>query len=695
MRGLLPLLFADGWLGGLFQARTLAIVLWSGFALLSAALFVLMRTRWGQAKPISKCIVLSVFAHLLLTGVAYTTQLFTKPVVRESKFRLKVLRATDVDEAAPDSEPWNRFAAEADSATPELLAPDRVEAIADEEPVRPANTGLPPVVAVPHQSAVASKLIRPLPDEAETDVPPPRGKAVEATEIDVPASVSTAPEQAVATVPESPQLKRRATDDPTPSEGPHSHPAQPEKAFDIASRLQQLADVDAGRETASITHAQADDLPRVASEPSADGQPTRASSSRPSSDDPPEGPEDSKPPNFVSVDRVPDAIRSRPPSVRTSSPRRLGDGAPMPSVYRLRSSQNRVAAAKQRGGDELTEAAVEAALVWLAANQSQDGRWDASAHGAGVETQVLGHDRQGAGTDADTGITGLALLSFLGAGHTHLEGKYRKSVKRGLEFLLRSQAQDGNLCGDASLFAMMYCHGMGTLALSEAFAMTGEPRLKPYVERAVQYSIRAQHPTSGGWRYQPGDQGDMSQFGWQVMALRSARLAGIEIPERTRAGMLTFLESATSRSQPGLAAYRAGERVTPTMTAEAMTCRFFLELPRQPELEQRAAAFILQSPPANGQANLYYWYYASLAMYHIGGDSWARWNTALVPQLLDRQRTDGAEAGSWDTDTVWGSYGGRVYTTAIAALCLETYYRYVPDEVSSEWMPRDRRAAKP
>src|SRR4029079_6650299 len=126
----------------------------------------------------------------------------------------------------------------------------------------------------------------------------------------------------------------------------------------------------------------------------------------------------------------------------------------------------------RRGGSAESEAAVQAALQWLAGNQSSDGRWDADRFGAGKEEKILGQDRQGAGARAYTAMTGLALLTFLGAGNTHLEGKYKDHVKRGLEHLLNAQAADGNLAGDAELYAFMYSHGIATLAVSEAYALT-------------------------------------------------------------------------------------------------------------------------------------------------------------------------------------------------------------------------------
>jgi hypothetical protein len=359
-------------------------------------------------------------------------------------------------------------------------------------------------------------------------------------------------------------------------------------------------------------------------------------------------------------------------------PRRLGDGAAMPDLYRLRVGDGRALAARQLGATRETEAAVEAALRWLAANQNADGRWDAGLHGAGREDKVLGHDRGGAGAQAHTAVTGLSLLAFLGAGHTHLEGEYRTNVQRGLEYLLRTQRGDGDLSGDAEFFARMYCHGMASLALSEALALTGDRRLQPYVERGVAFSLACQHRTNGGWRYQQGDLGDMSQFGWQVMALKSAELAGVPVPQSARDGMRRFLTGVSSGRHRGLASYRAGERVSRTMTAEALACRYFLDGPPGPSLQREAVGFILEEPPQDGTANLYYWYYATLALFQVQDENWTQWNAALQEQLLSRQRQGGDAAGSWDPNTVWGGYGGRVYTTATACLCLEVYYRYLP-----------------
>ena len=163
------------------------------------------------------------------------------------------------------------------------------------------------------------------------------------------------------------------------------------------------------------------------------------------------------------------------------------------------------------------------------------------------------------------------------------------------------------------------------------------------------------------------------------MALKSAELAGIPIPETTRRGITRFLQSVSSGKHGGLASYRAGEQVSHAMSAEALVCWQFLGLSRDhPACNETGDFLLTELPGQGGKPNDYYWYYGTLAMYQLQGDYWRQWNAALQKTLLDRQIKEGPLAGAWDTDTVWGGYGGRIYTTAIAALSLEIYYRFLP-----------------
>ncbi len=352
--------------------------------------------------------------------------------------------------------------------------------------------------------------------------------------------------------------------------------------------------------------------------------------------------------------------------------------AALPGTYKLRVEGDHLGLALAGGGSRETEAAVLAALKWLAAHQAEDGRWEARRYEAGRETKPDGRSRPKAGADADTGMTGLALLAMLGAGDTHLRGGYPDNVRRGLNFLLQSQNADGCLSGSADLYAAMYCHAIATFALGEAYGMTGEKRLEQPLRRAIDYTIAAQDPYGGGWRYRPHDAGDTSQLGWQFMALRSAQLAGIPMPEATRQGIIRYLQSVASQGTGGLASYRPLEPPSRTITAEAMLCWQFLGISRNHPACDEAANYLLSAPPGVGPTNFYYWYYGTLVMYQFQGDGWQRWNTAVATQLVSLQTKEGPMAGSWDPDSVWGGYGGRIYSTALGAMCLEVYYRFLP-----------------
>lgn len=350
----------------------------------------------------------------------------------------------------------------------------------------------------------------------------------------------------------------------------------------------------------------------------------------------------------------------------------------IPAPYRWRVASDRLERAKRFGASEESENAVQRALAWLVANQEPDGRWNPRRHGAGEERYESGRDRQGAGSRADTGITGLALLALAAAGNTHRQGQYATSVEKAVKYLLDSQAADGNLAGPAATYEFMYCHGIATLALSEVFGLSQDPGLRQPVASAVAYSVASQDPLGGGWRYRPQEPGDTSQLGWQLMALNSAELAGIPVPPSTWDGAARYLEGVSAGNHGGLAAYRPGERVTRTMTAEALVCRLLLGLTPTHPAAREAGDFLLGELPGEGVANRYYWYYATMAMYQLQGSHWELWNRALQRTLLATQRRDGPLAGSWDPTTRWDGYGGRVYATALAALCLEAYYRFLP-----------------
>jgi hypothetical protein len=389
------------------------------------------------------------------------------------------------------------------------------------------------------------------------------------------------------------------------------------------------------------------------------------------------------------LERVtPDGIAPLPDILGAAGGRPLAD---VPEVYRSRLDPNRSARAYRSGATPASEQAVERALDWLARHQDADGRWDGAVAKYDDGAVLPGDDDftvhcppgepcfgECAYWEADTALTGLALLSYLGAGYTQTDGKYAETVAKGLEFVRAIQKPDGDLRGKSRAVGM-YCHAMATIALCEAYALTGDEGLREPVEKAVGFLVRSRARDGMAWRYSPGEPvGDTSILGWVVMALKSAREVGITVPSAVQTGAIDWLGLVSSGDGHGLARYQPGKSVSPTMTAEAWVCRQFLGVGGPGAASSEAAESLLQNPSDGGSHNLYYWYYGTLAMYQHGGDAWARWNSRVRDEIVRRQRARGHSAGSWDPDdSPYGAKGGRIYCTALATLSLEVYYRYL------------------
>ena len=643
-----------------FNPMTLPMALWLGLLLLTLLLLVLMSTRWGGVKPIWKCVILSVWAHILLGGYAYGTKLIFKGPSRpvSETVSLKIVEnesppSNGQAKATTRANPWDNLdlSPKIPSATDTVkrLSPTVEKTIARSTPKANANP-LNPLVPR-KQTTEKPREIPPqpaAPKQVQQPPTPPQKSVANAREIEF-QKLRRAEASGFSTADlldsKSAARMNPLTDQSIAESNRRSKPAPLADQINSSEELlSQLAKVNPKEETDKIF-------------------------------------ENLDPTNISQANSDPTLEWSQP--LATPSPFKLAstskpsiDPASVPEIYSGRSAEKRQKAAAQFGGSPQTERAVNLALQWLAGNQETSGAWNGLKYGAGQERLVLGHNREGAGTSSDCGLTGLSLLAFLAAGHSHLEGDYQDTVQRGLEFLLRNQAQSGEIAGDAKLFARMYCHAMATLAVTETYAMTGDERLKPFVQRAIKYSLQAQHESLGGWRYRPGDEGDMSQFGWQVLVMKSAELAGIEISIKDKALMRVFLDRCTSGEHDGLASYRPGLVPTPTMTAEALVCRYFLEDQVSPQTASEAGQLILRETPGDQQENLYFWYYGTLAMFQTGGTAWDHWNHRLTQTLVGSQLQNGDEIGSWEPTGVWAGYGGRVYSTAMATLCLEVYYRY-------------------
>jgi hypothetical protein len=323
---------------------------------------------------------------------------------------------------------------------------------------------------------------------------------------------------------------------------------------------------------------------------------------------------------------------------------------------------------KAYGGNGASEDSVDRGLRWLMAHQLDDGSWRFDLR---LSPQCQGRCRNWGSIGSSTASTALALLPFLGAGQTHREGAYHEVVGRGLYYLagrMIMTPQGGDLQEGT-----MYAQGLATLALCEAYAMTDDQTLRPTAQAAVDFIAAAQH-RGGGWRYVPGQPGDTTVSGWQVMALKSAQLAGLEVRQPTWYGVARFLDSVQTRRGAGYGYQSPEDR--PTTTAIGLLCRMYLGWPREHVPLIHGVEWLAKKGPSRN--NMYFNYYATQVLHHYGGPMWNQWNEQLRDMLIRTQATAGHEWGSWQFTEAHTKAAGRLYNTAMAIMILEVYYRYMP-----------------
>jgi len=357
-----------------------------------------------------------------------------------------------------------------------------------------------------------------------------------------------------------------------------------------------------------------------------------------------------------------------------------GDGTGPGSGLEMRlNGASRASLVRSEGGSEESERAVALALHWLSEHQSYDGSWSFE-HGAAPKCHGRCDDEGFNGSRV--AATALALLPFLGTGQTHREGQYKRTIEQGIKYLTRfEQAQANGSLWDPS--GTMYAHGLASIVLCEAYGMTHDAALEAPAQAAVNFIVFAQDPQGGGWRYQPQTPGDTSVVGWQLMALKSAQMAYLRVPPNTMRKAGYFLDYVQG-DHGAVYGYQRPETRRPATTAIGLLCRMYLGWKHETRALQKGVHALTQLGPSTDKTamknNMYYNYYATQVMHHFSGYPWQRWNAVMREYLIATQATKGHETGSWflDGSDDGSRAGGRLYCTAMAAMTLEVYYRYMP-----------------
>lgn len=331
-------------------------------------------------------------------------------------------------------------------------------------------------------------------------------------------------------------------------------------------------------------------------------------------------------------------------------------------AFSARSAEAAVAGRDPVRVDGKTEAVIKGALKWLASKQSPNGAW------AGSEMEQ----------QHPVGITAYALMAFQAAGHLPGEGEYGRNVSLGLQYLTDAIAPDG-LIGNKQNGQYMYSHGLATIALAELYGQSRSPAARAKLDRVVKVIVSSQSE-EGGWRYRPiSYQADISVTVLQVVGLRAARNAGLDVPQRTIDRAVAYVKRCYHEGSGGFC-YQPGQTPGFARTAAAIYSLQVCGLYDDPMVKSGADYLVRNYRDARAEWFTYGHFYAAPAMYMRGGETWEKWYGQLNETLVKRATVRG-DTAYWDgaeTQLDGGRNVGVIYTTSVYTMILAMPYHYVP-----------------
>lgn len=319
---------------------------------------------------------------------------------------------------------------------------------------------------------------------------------------------------------------------------------------------------------------------------------------------------------------------------------------------------------------------VDRAIAWLLKQQKDNGAI---------------HDR-----GHDTTMTSLSLMAMASVGIQPSDPDARgRAMKRALDFVLSQDRQDNDGYFGKKDGSRMYGHGITTLMLTEMLGMGAsdeqDKRIHERCQKGIDLILSAQKirksvNAQGGWRYSPGsNDSDLSASVWQLMALRSAKNDGLQVPGTAIDEAVEYLKRSYSApldrdglprsDKPGGFCYEPGKRhASFTMTAAGLLAMQVCGEYDSP-LVKGAADYLLARPPKwNERFCLYGTYYYAQGMYQRGGEHGDTARQLVQELLLSQQGGDGA----WLASRGEEKNVGKVYCTSMAILSLSVKYHYLP-----------------
>ena len=302
--------------------------------------------------------------------------------------------------------------------------------------------------------------------------------------------------------------------------------------------------------------------------------------------------------------------------------------------------------------------AIDRGLNFLLRNQVTTGRnrgaFGTSGMSAGVATASLG---------------GLAMMC---GGNAPGHGPFGKAIDLAAEFVMKNTRDSGYIAKlDSGSRENMYGHGFGMLFLSQAYGMTQKKEIREKLKKAVALTCKCQN-NQGGWRYKPVKQdADLSITVCQIMGLRGARDAGIDVPDNVRAKCIEYVQKSQNKTNGSFRYTMQGGHTTFAMTAAGVTSLYSAGI-YEGESVEKALEYLMRYKPSGTPSGGHYFYsnyYAVQAMWHAGGKYWAEWYPLIRDQLVKNQTAE----GSWQS-----SEAGPEFGAAMAGIILQMPLNYLP-----------------
>jgi prenyltransferase beta subunit len=320
--------------------------------------------------------------------------------------------------------------------------------------------------------------------------------------------------------------------------------------------------------------------------------------------------------------------------------------------------------------DAATEELLKGAQRYLASRQNPNGSWTVQDD------------------EHPLAMTAYTVMALLATGNLPNEGEYGKHVQRGVDFVLSCALPEGYLNSEkttkGSKKSNMYDHGIATIMLGEVYGLTRDPKVKTTLEKSIKLIIGAQNQ-EGGWRYEPKPSGaDISVTVLQVVALRAAKNAGVDVPQKTIDRAIAYVKSCYDKpsgaftyqprnNQPGLA-----------RTAAAIYSIQVCGIYDDPKITTAVDYLlkVLKDPKSRADTSwlTYGYFYAAPAMYMVGGESWETWYGLVNKTLKDKAKKIEGDKTMIYWEQLDGGHKelGTLYATAVYTHVLALPYHYVP-----------------